>query len=74
MREAWMSDEGVPFVRTRLRAKRRKEGGKWLPTAPYRTVLAGGHAAPNRPAYEGPRGIPHVTEIIDKTRWLKDLR
>jgi hypothetical protein len=62
MREAWMSDEGVPFVRTRIRNKRRKEGGKWLPTSPYRTALAGGHAAANRPAYEGPRGIPHVTD------------
>lgn len=29
---------------SRILDKREKEGGKWLPTAPYRTALAGGHA------------------------------
>jgi hypothetical protein len=47
MQEVWMPDEGRP----------------WLPTAPYRKALAGGHdGAQGRPAYEGPRGIPHVLD------------
>jgi hypothetical protein len=65
MRDVWMPDEDVPLVgrRAKLAAKRRKEGGKWLPTAPYRKALAGGHdRAAERPAYEGPRGIPHIAD------------
>ena len=53
--------------------KRREEGGRWGPregdgSPPYREALAGGHArgfpdGPKvRPAYEGPRGIPHVSD------------
>ena len=57
MQDVWMADEGVPFVRTR----NRKKAGKFLPTAPSRAALAGGHERTNaRPAYEGPRGIPHI--------------
>jgi hypothetical protein len=44
-----------------LMGKRANENGRWGPreeTQPYRQALAGGHA---RPAYEGPRGIPHVS-------------
>ena len=42
------------------------KGGRWGPregpnVPPYRAALAGGHdRAAERPAYEGPRGIPHV--------------
>lgn len=59
-----MPDEGVPFVRTRnKRMANRRGGGGVDPSAPYRKALAGGHdAAATRPAYEGPRGIPHVTD------------
>lgn len=57
MQDVWMPDEGVPFVKTR----QRKKAGKFLPTSPYRDALAGGHdRADERPAYEGPRGIPYV--------------
>lgn len=56
------TDEGVPFVRTRERIAAKRRGGKWLPTAPYREALAGGHDNPSKPAYEGPRGIPHVND------------
>ena len=62
MQDVWMPDEGVPFVRTRnkkLAAKRRKEGGKWPPTAPYREALAGGHDRAS--INDGPRGIPRVS-------------
>lgn len=55
---------------------RPREGGRWGPregptSPPYRQALAGGHeggfssgpfAAKPGPAYEGPRGLPHVTD------------
>ena len=54
------------------RRKRAKEGGRWGPrqgpdSPPYRQALAGGHErgfpnGPKAPAYEGPRGIPYVTD------------
>jgi len=54
------------------RHKRRAEGGRWGPregpnVPPYRKALAGGHGkgfpdGPLRPAYEGARGVPHVTD------------
>lgn len=54
-----MPDEGVPFVRTR----NRKRAGKFSPDSLSHQVLAGGHErAARQPAYEGPRGIPHVTD------------
>ncbi len=49
-----------------------RKGGRWGPregpdVPPYRKALAGGHAkgfpdGPMAPKYEGPRGLPHVTD------------
>lgn len=49
-----------------------RKGGRWGPregadVPPYRKALAGGHAkgfpdGPMRPAYEGARGVPHVSD------------
>lgn len=56
----------------KLMDKGAREGGRWGPregpkTPPYRAALAGGHGGgfrdvPFRPAYEGARGVPHVTD------------
>jgi hypothetical protein len=53
----------------RLMDKGAREGGRWGPregpnAPPYREALAGGHEREfsNGPAYEGPRGIPYVSD------------
>ena len=72
---AWRTRDGQPRRTTPVGEDRPPDFGRparWAPrkgpdSPPYRQALAGGHdrafsQGPFAPAYEGPRGLPHVTD------------